>query len=156
MIEFEHIGGVMKQKKDNAKDNSNLLELLKLAAMQNEPIAVKGKLEGDPLAMGLYNINGKLVWLRLELVTNARENLEELRKKRKKGEIMKKIKRDPYFENILEQAAKSGGPLVVYNGDDGNPKDGLYLLNGNRTMTLPIKEVERKKAELENSSESEM
>ena len=69
---------------------------------------------------------------------------------------MKKVKRNPYYENILEQAANRGGPLVVYNDDAGNPKDGLYLLNGNRTMTLPIKDVERKKTEMEQSGESEM
>jgi len=86
---------------------------------------------------------------------DASKKIKKTKKKesKEKGDDMKKIKRDPYFENILEQAVRSGGPLVVYNDEKGEPKDGLYLLSGNRTMTLAIKEVQRKAAEMEDASE---
>ena len=67
----------MKYKNRDANDDQNLLELLKAAAKQNNLLAVRGKLEGDPLAMGLYEVNGKLVWLRLKMVEAEKENQDE-------------------------------------------------------------------------------
>lgn len=63
--------------------------------------------------------------------------------------------KDVYYENYLKQAVNMGGvPVVIYT-QNGVPVNGLYVLEGNKTMCLPIADVERKKRELKGVEENE-
>jgi len=67
----------METKNYSAKDKESLMRLIKEAAKENNLLVVKGKLFGDPLAMGLYCVNGKLVWLNIDAVRREQENKED-------------------------------------------------------------------------------
>lgn len=61
--------------------------------------------------------------------------------------------KDPYYENYLKQAVITAPKPVAVYFKDGKPDTALYIISGNKTMCLPIADVERKRRELGAGSE---